>query len=305
MAKYKIYMLMIGIMFFWGMNVVALKVLVSFFNPLTMTAFRIFIAALTVALIVVGLKKFRWLNRQEWKWVLLASLLGIVIHHMLLAAGMAQTSAVKTSIIVGFSPLVTAIFAVLFRFSRFHILQFTGFVIGAFGVVMAVLNEGEVGKSLELGDVLVLLSIISQALSFLVIRKISAEVDSFLLTGYMLLAGSFILLLSSLVIKPGSWVEILGAPLEYYLLLAGSAVLATAIGQTAYNYAISKIGAAETAIFGNFNTIFALLGTALFLQETIHGTQIIGCLLIIIGVLCGTGALQEIIRKRRRAKEQH
>lgn len=304
MAKYKIYMLMVGIMFFWGMNVVALKLLVSFFNPLTMTAFRIFIAALTVVLIVIGLKKFRWLNWQEWQWVLLASLLGIVIHHMLLATGMAGTSAVKTSIIIGFSPLVTAIFAFLFRFSRFQILQFAGFVIGAFGVVMAVLNDGGIGDSLEWGDILIFLSIISQALSFLVIRKVSAEVDSFLLTGYMLLAGSLFLLLSSLAINPGSWREIVGAPSEYYLLLIGSAVLATAIGQTAYNYAISQIGAAETAIFGNFNTIFALLGTAFFLKEVIRGTQLIGCLLIIFGVLLGTGALQEMIIKRRRIKEQ-
>lgn len=305
MAKYKIYLLMIGIMFFWGMNVVALKLLVSFFNPLTMTAFRIFLAAFTVILIVISLKKFRWLKRQEWKWVILASLLGIVIHHFLLATGMAYTSAVKTSIIVGFSPLMTAIFAVLFGFSRFHPLQFAGFVLGSFGVVMAVLQGEGVGESLEWGDALVFLSIISQALSFLVIRKISSDVDSFLLTGYMLLIGSFILLISSLAIEPESWREMADAPVKYYMLLIGSAVFATAIGLTAYNYAISQIGAAEAAIFGNFNTIFALIGTAVFLQETIQARQIIGCLLIILGVLLGTGALQEMIFKKRRIKEPY
>ncbi|KGR81881.1 DMT family transporter [Lysinibacillus odysseyi] len=304
MNKSKIYILMVGIMFFWGMNVVALKLLVSFFNPLTMTAFRIFLAALTVIFIIIRFKKFRWLNWQEWKWVILASLLGVVIHHMMLATGMAHTSAVKTSIIVGFSPLVTAIFAVLFRFSRFSFPQFMGFVIGAFGVVMAVLNDGAVGKQLEWGDIVVFLSIVSQALSFLVIRKISSDVDSFLLTGYMLFTGSILLLLSSLVLNPKSWGELIGAPVEYYLLLIGSAVLATAIGQTGYNYAISQIGAAETAIFGNFNTIFALIGTSAFLREVIRASQLVGCLFIIIGVLLGTGALQEILLKRRKAKEQ-
>ncbi|MGM9949150.1 MAG: DMT family transporter [Lysinibacillus sp.] len=303
MGKSKIYLLMIGIMFFWGMNVVALKLLVSYFSPLTMTALRIFLAALTVLLIVIRLKKVRRLSRQEWKWVMLGSILGVVIHHMLLATGMAHTSAVKTSIIIGFSPLVTAVFAVIFRFSRFQLLQFTGFALGAFGVVLAVINDGNVGHSLELGDTLIFLAIVSQALSFLVIRKVSAEVDSFLLTGYMLLFGSVILLISSLVFERERWPELVGAPPEYYLVLFGSAILATAVGQTAYNYAISRIGAAETAIFGNFNTIFALLGTAVFLHETIRGTQIIGCLLIIIGVLLGTGALQELINKRRAAKE--
>ena len=303
MGKPKIYLLMIGIMFFWGMNVVALKLLVSYFSPLTMTALRIFLAALTVLLIVVSLKKVRRLSFKEWKWVMLASILGVVIHHILLATGMAHTSAVKTSIIIGFSPLVTAIFAVIFRFSRFQIVQFTGFVLGAFGVVLAVINDGNVDHSLELGDILILLAIVSQALSFLVIKKISSEVDSFLLTGYMLFFGSVVLLISSLVFEREGWSELISAPFKYYLLLLGSAILATALGQTAYNYAISQIGAAETAIFGNFNTIFALVGTAVFLQETIRGTQMIGCLLIIIGVLLGTGALQELKNRRRIAKE--
>lgn len=301
-SKYNVYFLMIGVMFFWGMNVVALKLLVSFFSPLTMTAFRIFLAAFTVILIVISLKKFRWLKWQEWKWVILASLLGIVIHHFLLATGMAQTSAVKTSIIVGFSPLMTAIFAVLFSFSRFHLLQFAGFVLGTFGVIMAVLQDGGVGRTLGWGDALVFLSIVSQALSFLAIRKISSDVESFLLTGYMLLIGSFVLLISSLAVEPESWRDMIGAPFKYYMLLIGSAVFATAIGLTAYNYAISQIGAAESAIFGNFNTIFALIGTAVFLQETIQARQIIGCLLIILGVLLGTGALQEMIYKNRRAR---
>ncbi len=303
MGKSKIYLLMIGIMFFWGMNVVALKLLVTYFSPLTMTALRIFLAALTVLLIVMRLKKLKKLNAHQWKWVMLASVLGVVSHHILLATGMVHTSAVKTSIIIGFSPLVTAVFAVIFRFSRFQFVQFTGFVLGAFGVVLAVINVGNMDRSLQLGDGLIFLAIVSQALSFLVIKKISTEVDSFLLTGYMLFFGSVVLLISSLALEREGWSELVGAPVEYYLLLLGSAVLATAVGQTAYNYAISRIGAAETAIFGNFNTIFALFGTAVFLQETIRSTQLIGCLLIIIGVLLGTGALQELINKRRVAKE--
>ena len=87
------------------------------------------------------------------------------------------------------------------------------------------------------------------------------------------------------------------------LLLIATAVLAISIGHAVYNYAISKIGAAETAIIGNFNVIFALLFAAIFLREPILVNHLVGLVFIIIGVLFGTGAMEELVKKYKSRRQ--
>ena len=79
-----------------------------------------------------------------------------------------------------------------------------------------------------------------------------------------------------------------------------SAIVATAFGHMVYNYAIKNVGPAETTIFANLNTIFALLGAALFLGEAILPNHYLGLVLIMVGVFFGTGTFEYLVRKRRR-----
>lgn len=300
MTKVKIYSLLLIVMMFWGLNLVALKVLVTYFSPLAMTGVRIFIAGISVLSLLALFKRLKLPKGNEWKWIIIASLLGVVIHHLFLSMGLEKTTAINGGVILGFSPLITAILALLFGFNRYNLLTFIGFILGTFGVTLAVMNGGRVNTSFSTGDLLIFISITAQAFSFLIIRKISQNFDSVLLTGYMLVTGSIVLLALGLILEPSQFLTFKGAPFEMYAILFGSALLATAIGHIVYNFAISKIGAAETAIFGNFNTIFGILGSALLLKEQITPIQILGCIAIIIGVLFGTGAVEEIRSKRRK-----
>ncbi|WP_342558096.1 DMT family transporter [Metasolibacillus sp. FSL K6-0083] len=299
MGKAKIYIILLIVMLAWGLNVVALKLLVSYFSPLTMTAVRIFIAGITVVGILALLKKLQKPTRTEVYSIMAASILGVVLHHSLLAFGLANTMATKGSIILGFSPLLTAILAIIFGFTQMSWQRFLGFVVGTFGVIMAVLRGGEGMTGIAIGDILVFLSILAQAFSFLIISKASKTLNPVVLTGYMMLSGSIVLLLLALMIEPAQFIYFTTVAPSAIALLLASAIFATALGHVIYNYAIAKIGAAETAIFGNFNTLFSLLGTAILLKEPIGMNQIFGCLLIIVGVLTGTGAVEAFVRSRK------
>lgn len=288
------------VMVFWGLNLVALKLLVGYFDPFVMTGIRIFIAGLLVILILAAMKKLIVPKKAQWKWIVLASILGVVLHHLLLSIGLEKTTAVNAGIILGFSPLLTAILALLFGFNKFKLITFLGFILGAFGVTISVANGGEINTGLNFGDLYIFLSITAQAFSFLIIKKVANEISGIVLTGYMLLVGSFILIIISLFVSLDAYKEFIEAPFEAYILLFASALFATAIGHTVYNFAIQKIGPAETAIFGNFNTVFSIAGSAILLSEPITEVQIIGCILIIIGVLFGTGAIEGLIRKNWR-----
>src|SRR5690625_1028653 len=81
-----------------------------------------------------------------------------------------------------------------------------------------------------------------------------------------------------------------------------SALICTAFGHMTYNYAIKQVGPAESAIFINLNTVFALTGAAFFLGEAILINHIIGLILILFGVLIGSGAVEYLIKNKYRRK---
>ena len=296
---FKVYGIMVLTMFFWGVNVSLLKMLVVEIPPFLMQGVRIFIAGITLFLLLFILKKKIYYKEMPWKWVFVACLIGVIIHHSLLAIGIEKTSAIKTSLILGLLPLLTAIIAVITRATSLTKIKLIGFILGFVGIVVAVVDNVSNLTTLVLGDLYVLLSIVMQAISFFIIRKISLTIPPITLTAYILTIGSAMMILVSLVTQPQDFLVFTELDGKLWGVFIFSAVFATAVGHSLYNSMIKKLGAAETAIFTNLSTIFALLGAVVILRETLHGTQIIGCLLIVIGVLIGTGAIEEWTSKRK------
>ncbi|PYF05941.1 threonine/homoserine efflux transporter RhtA [Ureibacillus chungkukjangi] len=295
----KVYGIMILTMFLWGINVSLLKLLVFDMPPLVMQGTRIFLAGITLFLILLVMKKKIIYKEMPWKFVFLATLLGVVAHHSLLATGIAQTTAVKTSLILGLAPLITAIIAVATRATSLTKLRFTGFIIGFLGIVIAVVDDIGAVTAFVLGDVYVLASIVVQAFSFFIIRRITVSIPPLVLTAYMLTLGSTVMILYNLVMNPSSFLAFSNLDIKLWSVFLFSAMFATAIGHSLFNSMIKRLGTAESAIFTNLSTIFALTGSVVILNEHMHLSQILGCMLIIIGVLIGTGGLEDWIRKRR------
>ena len=66
-----------------------------------------------------------------------------------------------------------------------------------------------------------------------------------------------------------------------------------------YNYAIGQAGATKAAIFMNLNPLFALIISALFLGEVLRLNHFLGLILIMSGVMLGSGAAEDLWKKRK------
>lgn len=294
MQKIQIYIILIAVMVIWGATFVSIKILVQYFHPMTLTALRISLAAICLICFLYLRKKLTKLTWEKWKWVLFASIFGVIFHHMFLSIGLSGTSSVKGSIISGFSPLLTVLLSILVGYAKFKFSNIIGFLLGTVGMILAVATGQSIDFTVNNGDIFVFLSFLSQAISFIIIRRMSEEMETIVFTSYMLCIGAVFLVATSLVILPNGYGVLLEVPFWVILLLIGTSVLAISIGHTVYNLSIAKVGPAETAIIGNFNVIFALIFSLIILKEPIILTQILGMGLILIGVLLGTGTLQKI-----------
>jgi len=289
-------------MMVWGVNVVALKVIVTSFPPVTITSLRVFTASLTVLIALLLTKNLRRITKQEALYTFLAAVFGVLGHHFFLAIGISNTTASNAGLILALVPLATALLASIFLGNRITFMKFIGILLGLVGVSFIVLKGSGQLKNIAIGDIYVLGAVIAQAISFIFIKKGTDTLDARQLTGMMLFIGSILLFITSLLLEPGRLNEVKQGSSFVWLVFLGSAVFATGIGHMLYNSVIPHLGAGETSIFINMVPFFSLISSSVFLGEIITSTQVKGFFLIMIGVLLGSGSVELYIQSTRQQK---
>ncbi len=295
----RIYILLFFVMATWGFNLSALSVLVNSIDPITLTSARIFTAGVAVLIVAKLMGIFRFPSKQEWKTIGLITIFNVVLHHTFLALGLTKTSGVNAGIILGSAPLITMLLSVIFLRDKVTGLRAVGFLLGFLGIIVTSIAGVEGMNAISLGDGYIFFSMLVQAISFILISKLNPSFDPRLLTGYMLIIGSVFIFMVALVIDRD--VSQLSQLFTWKLglLFLFSAIIATALGHMIYNYAVKNVGPAETTIFVNLNTLFALIGASIFLGEPILKQHYVGLILILIGVFTGSGTLEYVLNKRR------
>ena len=171
MSNKKVYSILILVMLIWGMNVSWMKLIITSGDPLTLQGLRVFFAALTVFLILKLMKQPLTVINMPWKYILLGCFFGVICHHGFFAYGIEQTTAMKTAIISGMSPLFTAFVAVIFKDTIMTRTKVIGFLLGGIGVLVAIVRDFSDLLDWSLGDVYIFLSFFLQAFSFIAIRR--------------------------------------------------------------------------------------------------------------------------------------
>ena len=283
----------------WGLNMVLIKVLVEHLPPQTMTAFRIMMAGITALILIAIGKSFRRLTKREWLYTLLGMLFSVILHHGLIAVGLTMIDASNASLILALVPLTTAVLAVLFLGEQLTTLRTIGFILAIIGVFF--IKGGSINNiQFSHGELIIFIAMLVQAISFIFVKKATATLDSKQVTTIMYLAGSIGLLIISFFTEPRGVSEMTSASLFTYFLFIVSGLVATGIGYIVFNAAIQQIGAGQTAIFNNFVPFFGLVFSAIFLNETITTSQLIGFVFIVAGVLFGTGYIEKLSEKKNR-----
>lgn len=275
----------------WGLNVIATKVLVTRFLPVTMTAVRVFAAGLTVLLIQWIGREIRKLSLKEAAFICFVALFNVVGHHYFLSIGLSKTSASNAGIILALVPLVTAILAVPFLGEKMTAFRFLGFLLGFAGVVLTVFHGSHQRVELTIGDLYVFLAVVTQAVSFIFIKK--STMNAGMLTGWMLVAGASALFIIGLITEPRGLHRLSTGTWSDWLIFLASAIIATGLGHMTYNKALQKIGASAASVFINLTPFFSLMGAFFLLDEEIGWLKVTGCIFIVTGVLLGTGMMEE------------
>lgn len=209
-------------------------------------------------------RKFLMPKRKECRKVVILSLFQTIYQYVFFYIGLAHTSGVKASIIIG-SNVFIAIFAACFIFKqeKLSITKLLGCMIGFAGVI--VINVAGVDVNMDfslLGEGFVFLAATAYAISSALIKRYSVTSNTIMLSGYQFLFGG--LVMSVIGWGLGGSIEIKDIKqLGMLMYLA----LISAVAYSLWTVLLKYNSVSKVSVYGFMNPVWGVILSTLLLNE--------------------------------------
>ncbi|MBM4305480.1 MAG: DMT family transporter [Deltaproteobacteria bacterium] len=280
------HLLLMVVVLTWGANYGIVKSAFVDLPPVLFGAIRFTLCGFFVLLITFKREKGISLQKRDIGKVTWIGVLGIGIYQILWLVGLDLTSASNSALILSTTPLWGALYVHLIEKEPVTWRQYLYMLVSLFGVMLVILKPtARLHFSLDtlIGDLLSLIAALFAAVFLSAWSKPLLKIYSPLrLMGYCMAIGSLVLWLA---------VPFLGTPvalrqvssnswwaLGYAILLPGI------IGHVSYYGGIERLGVTRSMVYLYFIPLVAILVNYLWMGEQIFLQQILGGLLILIGV---------------------
>ena len=289
-------LLLAGAMLLWGLNIPAIKLLVTRFDPVTLAALRMLCACCVFALIALRRNgRLPRIGRSHWGLLFVCSLLMVYGNQIFFTGGMALTTATNTALIVALGPLVSTLLAALVFRERLGASSLAGIALGLIGVGVVVLHRPGAGLSrANLGDAMIGASVLSFAIGGVLVQRLARRLDAVAISWGIYMTGTVLLFVHACL--AGFDTRIVAAGASAWSLLLFSGIAATAIGNLIWNRSIGVLGISRTALYLNWVPLFAITFAVLFLDEPMSWWLVLGFACVVSGTRIGT------MRRRQAAR---
>lgn len=272
------------LMVIWGSTFVVTKATAQDISPLTLAALRFLIAA--VVLIPIALLKGNWKSMPKpMPWIALLGMAatGIATFAIAFNYALVYASATQGALIYALLPAAVALAAVMFLREKLPARRIAGIVISIVGVSVVVL-AGEVDRSSPrpvLGALWMIGAVVSWA-AYTIFAKRLADVDQVITIALVSLFGM-------LMIAPFAAIELAETSWRTPSLQSWGGILflgivASALAYIAYGWALRELDASLVGALINLDPIVGVITAVIFLGEALHGGQVVGGAVALVGM---------------------
>lgn len=273
---------------FYGLSYVFTKSAVKAASAFALLGWRFSIALLVMSIgVIFGIVKLD-INKKPKMPLLFVALFSPCIYFIGETIGIRYTTASESGVFLACIPVASLAASTLILKKKPSKIQVAGILITLAGVLITVFAVGASSSLSAIGYIFLAIAVIAYALYSVFVEK-AVDYTGAEITYAMLIAGAVVFVILALfeAIGNGSIGELLALPFRESSFLA--AVLYQGIGCSVIafflsNIAISQIGVNRTSSFIGVATVVSIFAGALLLKEHFTTFQIIGALIIIVGV---------------------
>jgi drug/metabolite transporter (DMT)-like permease len=264
----------------WGFAFVAQRAGMEFIGPFTFNGIRFLLGSASLLPLIFWMKYKQVNPPEKQKNIIKGGLLAGVVLFVgasLQQAGMVYTEAGKAGFITGFYVILVPLIGV---FIGQHItkLLWAGAFIALAGLYFLTINGPFV---LQKGDMLILLSAFFWAVHVQLINKLVDTHAALPLSAFQFAVCGILSLVSGFIFETITLESILQA--TWPLLYGG--LMSVGIAYTMQVVAQQHVHPAYASIILSFETVFAVIGGWLLLNEVLSIRSLAGCLLMLAGIM--------------------
>ena len=276
-------LLLILTAFIWGTGFVAQNMGMEYAGPFSFNATRNFVGALALLPVIFLFSKLNKVKKQEYKrkdlvWG------GIWCGTVLGLASALQQLGIYLGTSSGKAGFITALYMLLVPLLGLFLKKKVGFkawvavMLGTVGMYFLCITNG---FEIEMGDFVIFLCAILYAVHIMVIDHFSPKADGIKMSCIQFVVSVIINVLIMLIFED---VNLMG------LIQAWKAILYLGIMSSGVAYTLQIVAQKDTSpvaatLIMSLESVFAVLSGWLVLKETMNGNQLLGCLLIFIGII--------------------
>ncbi len=264
----------------WGIYFPFAKLILAKLAPMVFLVFRLGIGALVLFTLSIRQRKSFAIRRSDIGIVVLAGLIGIVLHQLVQVIGLQHTTATNTGWILTLIPPVSGFLGWVFLKERIALRQVAGLIVAMIGVVFFVSRGAPIELSFirNIGDVLALASVVTWSVYTVMTKSRLTTYDSLPISAIHMGLGFVVFLLIGgrqipseiAVLDHVEWlivilIGIIPSGLAYYWWIAGLKRLSV-VGTSTFLF----VEAMTTSITG-----FLLLGEQFTIPMVAAGVVII------------------------------
>ena len=270
---------------FWGCGFFFGKIALEEMNVGAMVFYRFAFALLGLLPLLFTHRPH--LNRSEWQWLLLGSLLGIPLQFLLQFRGLSITTVSHASLMVGTMPVILAVGATIFAHERLQALGWVALAISTCGAALIALGGGHHqstanGPSLK-GDLLVVVSMMIALFWILINKRLIADHSSIVISAYGVLTG--FLMLAVCVPPLYGLPPVHGISLKVWGALAASGLLCTASTTLLWNWGMTRVPASQAGVLLNMEPLIGSVLGVTVLHEHLGGWAYLGGSMIVLAAI--------------------
>ncbi len=263
----------------WASAFAGIKAGLSAYSPGQLALLRFLVGSASMV-VLARLKGFGLPERKDFPRILAVGFLGFTVYHVFLNYGERTVSAGAASLIVSFTPVMTALLACFLLRERLRFLGWAGIAVSVSGVALISFGEGG-GIALDPGSLLILLASLGSSLYNVFQKPLLKRYDPIAFTTYAMTAGTLFML----VFLPGLSGAIVRAPLEATLSVAYLGVFPGAIAYSTWTYALSRMPASRLATTLYLAPVLAIAIAWLWIGEIPTLLSLLGGVITLAGVV--------------------
>lgn len=275
------YLASTGAVVLWSASFIATKLAYETFAPIQLAAVRTLFAVILFWFMRKITSNNEQIQKEDRMRIALSGFLGITLYFAIENIGVSMTSSSNSALIVASFPAVTTLLEFFIYHSKPNVKKVLGIILAIIGVaVLTQINVDGNSKSM-LGNIILIGAGIVWAFYNFITRDLTNKYSAMTLTYYQMLAG-FIFFLPFVIIEGKTWrMPTMTSASALIYLSVGCSIVAFLL----YNLGLRKLSASISVSLMNLVPVLGLIFSILILHERVSTVQILGGVIVIIGVI--------------------